>query len=132
LFLERAAFSRPHYIPDERRIYMQEFSAEIARRYGVVAAVLAEYIWREVKQNKYHKKHAYEGRVWMRSSKLMFTAAMPYLSKSVVNRGLQKLIKHGVIIKREFNQSRFDRTSWYSFTAFGEKLMEESEGENYA
>lgn len=111
---------------------MQEFSAGIAKRYGVVAAVLAEYIWREVKQNEYHNKHCYAGHIWIRSSKLMFTAAMPYLSKSMVNKGLQKLIKYGVIVKGEFNQSRFDRTLWYTFTSFGKKLMEESEDENYA
>lgn len=110
---------------------IQKFNAGIARQYGVTAALLAEYIWREIKQNEFHNRHCYAGRVWMRCSKQMFTAVMPYLSKSMVHNGIQKLIKGGMLVKGEFNQSRFDRTAWYTFTTFGGKMMEESEEEDY-
>lgn len=110
----------------------QTFNAGLAGQYGVTAALLAEYIWQEIKQNEFHNRHCYAGRVWMRCSGLMFTAVMPYLSKSMVHTGIRRLIKGGVLVKGEFNQSRFDRTAWYAFTAFGRKMMEETEDEDYA
>ena len=61
----------------------------------------------------------------------MFTALMPYLSKGMVQGGLRRLAKGGLIVKGEFNQSRFDRTSWYAFTAYGKKVMEECEDRDY-
>lgn len=109
----------------------QVFHAGIAKRHGMAAAVLAEHIWREVKENEFQGRHRYGGNVWMRCSVPMFTALMPYLSKGMVQGGLRRLAKGGLIVKGEFNQSRFDRTSWYAFTAYGKKIMEECEDRDY-
>lgn len=103
----------------------------IAGRYGVNAALVAQYIWERISENELAGRHQYEGRTWMRSSQMMFTAVMPYLSKHAIRRSLERLLKHGVIICGEFGESRFDRTSWYAFTQFGRLLMQESEGEDY-
>jgi DNA-binding transcriptional regulator PaaX len=48
----------------------------------------------------------------------------------MVRRALERLMKRGVIVRGEFGDSRFDRTSWYTFTQFGRLLMQESEDEN--
>lgn len=110
----------------------EKFNAGIAGQYGVAAALLAEYIWQEVKKNEFHNRHCYGGRIWMWCSRLMFSAVMPYLSKSMVHTGIWRLIKGGVLVQGEFNQSRFDRTAWYAFTASGRKMMEAREEEDYA
>jgi len=103
----------------------------IARRYGVNAALVAQYIWDEVCENEFHNRNHYDGRRWMRCSQMMFTAAMPYLSRHAVRRALQCLMKQGVITRGRFGADKFDRTSWYAFTQFGRLLMEESEAEDY-
>ena len=110
----------------------QVFHAGIAGKYGMAAAVLAEHIWLEVKENEFQGRHRYGGHVWMRCSIPMFAARMPYLSEGMVKAGLRLLVKDGLIVKGEFNHSRFDRTSWYAFTAYGRKLMERCEDEDYA
>jgi len=103
----------------------------IAGRYGVNAALVAQYIWEQVSENELADRHQYEGRIWMRSSQMMFTAVMPYLSKHAVRRALERLMEKGVIIRSEFGANKFDRTSWYAFTQFGRLLMQESEGRDY-
>lgn len=105
-------------------------STNIAQRYGVNAALVAQYIWEEIGQNEFADRYSYEGKSWMRLSQMMFTAVLPYLSKNMVRRALERLMKQGVIIRREFSESRFDRTSWYAFTQFGRLLMQESEDDN--
>lgn len=102
----------------------------LARRYGVHAALVVKHIWDEVCANERAGRCSFAGRTWMRSSQMMFTAIMPYLTKDMVRRALERLMKRGVIVRGEFGDSRFDRTSWYTFTQFGRLLMRESEDEN--
>ena len=109
----------------------QVFNAGIAERYGIVAAVLAEHMWREVKENEFHGRHRYGGNVWMRCSMRAFTAAMTYLSEGMVYIGIQKLINEGVLMRGKNSGSGHGRAEWYAFTASGKKLMEESEDEDY-
>lgn len=109
----------------------EKFNSGIAERFGVTAALLLEHIWKEVKENEFHKRYSYEGRTWMRSSKKAFTAHMPYLSGSMVKCGIGRLVKAGLLVQGEHNESRFDRTAWYAFTEYGRKVMEESEDEEH-
>jgi len=105
-------------------------NTNIAQRYGVNAALVAQYIWEEIGKNEFADRDSYAGKTWMRSSQMMFTAVLPYLSKNMVRRALERLMRQGVIIRGEFSESCFDRTSWYAFTQFGRLLMQESEDEN--
>jgi len=109
----------------------QKFNSGIAERFGITAALLLEYIWKEVKENEFHGRCSYEGNIWMRCSKKTFTAHMPYLSKGMVKRGIVSLKKAGLLVQGEHNESRFDRTAWYAFTEYGKKVMEESEDEEH-
>lgn len=102
----------------------------LARRYGVHAALVMKHIWDEICTNERAGRCSFAGRTWMRSSQMMFTAIMPYLTKNMVRRALERLMKQCVIVRGEFGDSRFDRTSWYTFTQFGQLLMQESEDEN--
>lgn len=110
---------------------VQKFHAGMAESYGVTAALLAEHIWREVKENEFHHRCVYAGNVWMRCSRREFTVCMPYLTKGMVIGGIRKLKREGIIVQGEHNSSRFDRTAWYAFTEYGKKRMEESEDRDY-
>jgi hypothetical protein len=104
--------------------------SSLARRYGVHAALVVKHIWDEVCANERAERCSFAGKTWMRSSQMMFTAIMPYLTKNMVRRALERLMEQGVIVRGEFGESPFDRTSWYAFTQFGALMMRESEGEN--
>ena len=111
---------------------IQKFNAGIAKAYGVHAALLAEHIWREVKENEFHKRCRHAGHVWMRCSRRNFTVSMPYLTEGMVGGSIRKLKRAGILLQGEFNDSRFDRTAWYAFSEYGRNIMEESEDEDYA
>ena len=109
----------------------QTFNSGLAERFGITAALLLEYIWKEVKENEFHRRCSYEGNTWMRCSKNTFTAHMPYLSRRMVKYGIGRLKKAGLLVQGERGESRFDRTTWYAFTEYGKKVMEESEAEEH-
>lgn len=109
----------------------EKFNSGIAERFGITAALLLEHIWREVKENEFHRRCFYEGNTWMRCSKKAFTRHMPYLNESMVTCGIDRLKKAGLLVQRERGGSRFNRTAWYAFTEYGKKVMEESEDEEY-
>lgn len=105
------------------------FHSDIAKKYGVNAAVLADFIWDCIEEKSIRQPQIYEGKVWFRCSVQMLTGFFPYLSYDEIRFALKRLIKGRVLTKGRFNESRFDRTNWYAFTEFGQFLMSESEGE---
>ena len=49
------------------------------------------------------------------------------MSYDEIRYALKRLIKGRVLTKGRFNESRFDRTNWYTFTEYGQFLLTESE-----
>ena len=104
------------------------FDADIAKKYGVNAAVLACFLWKCIEQKSAESPQLHEGKVWVRCSVQMMTGFFPFLSYDEIRYALKQLVKERVLTKGRFNESRFDRTNWYAFTEFGQFLMAESEG----
>lgn len=103
------------------------FHSDIAKKYGVNAAVIAGFLWDCIEQKSTENPKLHEGKVWCRCSVLMLTGFFPYMSYDEVRYALKRLIKGRVLTKGSFNESRFDRTNWYTFTEYGQFLMTESE-----
>ena len=107
---------------------MVKFRKNIAFFCGINAAVVAEYLWEQL--NEQHKTQSttfkYE-HYWVRCSQLMMTGEFPFMSKHMVKDAVDLLIEKNILRKDHFNDSRFDRTNWYSFTNYGVKLMKEGE-----
>lgn len=97
------------------------YSTKIATKYGINAALVAAYLCNKLK-NSHNFEHGYH---WARCSRKTLTAIYPFLGEKAVANALNKLIKHGVLIKREYNSSRFDRTLSFAFTAYGYEMVEE-------
>ena len=104
------------------------FDADIAKKHGVNAAVLACFLWDCIEQKSTESPQLHEGKVWLRCSVQMMTGFFPFLSYDEIRYALKRLVKGRVLTKGRFNESRFDRTNWYVFTEFGQFLMAESEG----
>lgn len=111
---------------------MDRFNKEMAMKYGIKAAVVAQFIWDSFNDPIYEDMvFQYDGRQWLRCSQLMMTGTMPYMSNHMVRDTLHLLLKSRILMKGCFNYSKFDRTSWYTFTDFGYYMMtkgEKSEG----
>lgn len=104
------------------------FDADIAKKNGVNAAVLACFLWDCIEQKSTESPQLHEGKVWVRCSVQMMTGFFLFLSYDEIRYALKRLVKGRVLTKGQFNESRFDRTNWYAFTEFGQFLMMESEG----
>lgn len=107
---------------------MAKFRNNIAVYCGVNAAIIAEHLWELI--NDVHKHEMLECRFnhfWVRCSHLMMTGEYPFMSIHMAKRAVKILRKKNIIKKADFNISKFDHTSWYTFTDYGKKLMEEGE-----
>ena len=103
---------------------MCDFKKDIAVRYGVNAAVIAQFLWDSIEGPDHSGRRANrDGKKWCRCSILLMTGIFPFLSRHMAADALERLIKAHVIKKDCLNSNRFDRTNWYAFTEYGEYLM---------
>ena len=68
-----------------------------------------------------HDYHRY-GEDWCRASARKTTRLFPYLTIHQVKEAVSVLIDGGMIRKGSYNDNRFDKTNWYSFTEFGKLI----------
>ena len=103
---------------------MCDFKKDIAVRYGVNAAVIAQFLWDSIEGPDHSSKRVCrDGKKWCRCSILLMTGIFPFLSRHMAEDALERLIKAHVIKKDCLNSNRFDHTNWYAFTEYGEYLM---------
>lgn len=76
------------------------------------------------------KPHNSEGRAWIYNSYKSWQEQLPFFSESTIKRTMKNLIDMGIILKTNFNQSKFDKTSWYSIDYEKlDKIVEKSKKE---
>lgn len=91
------------------------FNIDIAKKYGINAAIVLRHIQFWIIKNKSHSKHFHDGRTWTYYSVSAFTKIFPYLTKKQVWGALQILLNQKVILKADYNKYKNTRTSWYAF-----------------
>lgn len=101
---------------------MIDFNKDIARDYGLRESVIATYLWELLDRDLESIER--NGRVWTRISQRMITIALPFMSVDMARRSLKKLAEEGIIKRAEFNDDKFDRTHWYTFTDYGREMMD--------
>ena len=107
---------------------MCRFKESIAVKFGVNAAIVAQFIWDSIKQGNYDGKEYFRsGRKWCRCSVLMMTGFFPFLSRRMAARAISVLVNENVLQKGCFNENRFDHTNWYTFSDYGSYLMREGD-----
>lgn len=104
---------------------MYKFKGVVAMKYGIIAAIVAEFLWDKVNSNNYDENlYVYNHKVWYRCSVIMMKSKLPFLTRHQIEDAIYKLCKNQVIKKECFNENKFDHTSWYSFTEAGVILMQ--------
>ena len=100
------------------------FRENVADCYGVNAAIVAQFLWDSLNFRYDNKRlRMFNGDKWCRCSIRMITAYYPFLTYSMVKTALHLLIRKSVLKKGCFNENRFDKTNWYTFTEFGRYMM---------
>lgn len=100
------------------------FNIEVAKKYGVEAAVVFNYFCWEVYKSKCGKRDFYDGLYWTRESNNELKEQFPYLTERQINYAIKKLVDAGVLVKSNYNVSPYDRTLWYSVVGDVEALIE--------
>ena len=102
----------------------RKFNMDIASVCGLREAVIADFIRDlELTSDDTTVRHGY---FWVRCSQKMMTVHMPFLTEDMVRHSIRKLVDKGILKVAVFNNDRFDHTYWYTFTAYGDELLDDS------
>lgn len=91
------------------------FDIDDAQAFGIPAAVLIENFRFWISKNRANDKHLMEGRTWSYNSVKAFQELFPYMGIKQIRAALDKLVDAGVLMKRDWNEGKADRTLWYAF-----------------
>lgn len=95
------------FLVQEDLIY---FQPTLAKNIGLNEAILLQKIqgWLQC------KPHDAEGRSWIYNTYKSWQEQLPFWSEDTIRRTLNRLVDMGAVIRSNFNQTKFDRTYWYS------------------
>lgn len=102
-----------------KRIY---FTDKAAYTVGIPAAVLLQYLYEKTEQAREKGERFHEGLYWHSASVTAFSVELPMTVKQIRN-ALDKLISGGYIVTGNFNDTPYDRTTWYALTDTGRGIV---------
>lgn len=92
------------------------FDTDVAAKYGLVDAIILENFKFWIAKNEADERHQYEGRYWTYSSVKALETLFAYLTAKQIRGAIDRLVEAGILLKGNFNQSAYDRTSWFAFS----------------
>ncbi len=111
----------------------------LVKAIGANEAIVLQQIHYWLDINKKANRNYYDGKYWTYNTYEGWHEEFFWLSESTVRRVLAELAKKGLLIKGNYNKSKFDRTNWYTInydevnkllpSAHGEQVGEVTESE---
>ena len=98
------------------------FDTDVAKKYGVNAAIILQNIAYWIMQNEANETNFYDGRYWTFNSKRAYGELFPYMTAKQIRTAIEKLIEDGVLVTGNYNKLAYDRTAWYSLTEKGKSI----------
>lgn len=95
------------------------FKVALAKELGLEEAIFVHNLYYWIKENEVNNRNFIDGRFWTYNSQKAYADWFPYLSAAQIKRIINSLIKQGIILKGNYNENQYDRTSWYAFTDEG-------------
>ena len=101
-----------------------KFNMDIAAVCGLREAVIADFIrGLQVTRDETTYRHGY---FWVKCTQKTITVHIPFLTEDMVRHSVNKLVEKGIMKVGVFNDDKFDHTYWYTFTAYGNELLDDS------
>lgn len=100
------------------------FDINVAKEYGVHAAILLQNITFWCLKNKANGANEHDGNYWTYNSKKAFSELFPYMTARQIEYALKRLIDEGVIVTGNYNANAYDRTLWYAVTKKGFSIQQ--------
>ena len=108
------------------------FDTRVAADVGLPAAVVFENLSFWIAQNKAAGRNIRDGVAWTYGSVREIADGYSYLSEKQVRGALEKLQAAGLIRTATYNKLKYDRTTWRTLTAEGERIAREGATESAA
>ena len=101
-----------------------KFNMDIAAVCGIREAVIADFIrGLQATSDETTYRHGY---FWVKCTQKTITVHIPFLTEDMVRHSVNKLVEKGIMKVGVFNYDKFDHTYWYTFTAYGNELLDDS------
>jgi len=100
-----------------KRSTKQKFDTKVAQEYGLEESIFLNVLQFEITYYKTHKteEKEHKGRWWMNGSVNTFVRLFPFWTKKQIERIIKSCINQDVIITGNYNESKWDKTTWYAF-----------------
>lgn len=92
------------------------FRLDDAAQYGLMEAVMLQNFRHWIGFNQANGKHRHDGKTWTYNSVASFAVQFPYLTTNQIRRCIESLIAQGVLVRGNYNESAYDKTSWFAFS----------------
>ncbi len=92
------------------------FDIDHAGKYGLQESILISNFEYWIAKNAANKRHQYDGRTWTYNSVKAFAELFPYLTANSIRRTIESLVTKGVLVTGNYNESSYDRTTWFAFS----------------
>ena len=115
----------PRFSWEEKEMNYNErkFNMNIASVCGLREAVIADFIrGLQLTGDDTTYRHGY---FWVKCSQKMMTVHIPFLTEDMVQHSVRKLVDKGIIKVAVLDDDKFDHTYWYTFTKYGEELLDD-------
>lgn len=100
------------------------FNVNVAKKYGILEAILLQNIYFWIEKNRANETHFYDATYWTYNSNKAFAEIFPYASEKQIRTALEKLRKENILITGNYNKAGFDKTLWYAITEKGYLMLQ--------
>ena len=100
------------------------FDGDFAKEHGVNEAIMYQYFSYWIAKNKANDKHFYDGYTWTYNAQKALTELFPFWNRAKIQRIISSLENQGLLIKGNYNQLAYDRTTWYALPKFEQSVVQ--------
>lgn len=103
------------------------FNVAFAEKYGLEHSVIMYNLVYWCEHNEDNDRNFHDGLYWTFNSVKAFREEFPYIKPYTINKVLKELEEYGLIKTGNYNETTYDRTTWYAvtekgFIEFGESI----------
>jgi len=99
------------------------FDIQIAQKFGVDIAIFLNHIAFWVDKNAANERHYHDGTYWSYNSQKALEHIFPYWSRQNLRTVIKNCMANGLLITGNYNETKYDRTTWYALTELGLSLF---------
>ncbi len=99
---------------DDSSLQIHSFNKNIAKKCGILSAVIYNHIEFWIQKNEAEEKHFYDGKYWTYFTLNGIQKIFDYVTVKQIRLAIDKLIKADLIETGNYNKTPYDRTLWYS------------------